>query len=736
MTLKEITQYKTDITSLIDGGRLYEAIVKLQPVVEDVADYNLIQQLNTAKVSYDYLLQYFLDGVKDDGRNDMIDKITESLYLIADKCVIVLSAKQSFELFYTKASVLRGVSVADLVSKHQNLQKKYELLTGVDAESQNARAISDLKREKENVVVDLFNKAWCSFPLVKEDSNELKEWFAYAEEYEKQLVLSAMFLGQTKFYDEAKLVFLLESYITASDIDTQTRALTGAFLVMMLYPHRVGRSKFVGKLLAEASENVNFRSDVSSVMQRLVRSRNAENVSKRMREELMPNIMNMDPGLVSKLKGKGAIDPMDLEENPQWQEWLNKSGVSKKMEELNKLQTEGEDVFISTFSHLKSFPFFNVMANWFLPFYPTHSSLEDSFPAESRKMVKIIKYAPFLCDSDKYSFCFSLASVPDSQKSAMMGQMDIHSTDLQELESTELPDDKKKSRDASINGYIQSLYRFFTLFSRKNDFLSVFKSDMDFTQLPFFELWGLDQTALLTIAEYYLKNGFYEDAVSYFSYIQKHFEDVAPHILQKMGFAYQNLGDYRNAIQYYQRYELVDENDLWNNRHIAICYRSLKQYEKALKYYEKVLSVKDSNATMCLNAGHCLLELDRPDEALNYYYKADYLDPYNPKVWRSLAWANFLTDNFAQSENYYKKLLENNSVNSQDYLNYGHLLLAEGKLAEAVDCYVKSAKGERESLKAFHSSFRADLPVMVRKGITESIAALVEETVVKKLNNN
>ena len=173
-----------------------------------------------------------------------------------------------------------------------------------------------------------------------------------------------------------------DRYITASDIDTQTRALTGAFLVMMLYPHRVGRSKFVGKLLAEASENVNFRSDVSSVMQRLVRSRNAENVSKRMREELMPNIMNMDPGLVSKLKGKGAIDPMDLEENPQWQEWLNKSGVNKKMEELNKLQTEGEDVFISTFSHLKSFPFFNVMANWFLPFYPTHSSLDDSFPAE------------------------------------------------------------------------------------------------------------------------------------------------------------------------------------------------------------------------------------------------------------------------------------------------------------------------------------------------------------------
>ena len=46
-----------------------------------------------------------------------------------------------------------------------------------------------------------------------------------------------------------------------------------------------------------------------------------------------------------------------------------------------------------------------------------------------------------------------------------------------------------------------ALVDFTPLFSRKNDFLSVFKSDMDFTQLPFFELWGLDQTALLTISE-------------------------------------------------------------------------------------------------------------------------------------------------------------------------------------------------------------------------------------------
>lgn len=735
MTLKEISQKQKHIYQLLDDGRVYEAILSLSTAVEEVADYSLTEHFNTAKVSYDYLLQYLIAGVKDEGRDEMLSKIIESLYKITDKCVISLSAKQSYELFYTKSSVLQNDSVESLVSKYLELQNKYQLLSAVPLELQNTRAISGISREMEDVGVDIFNKVWCTFPLSNSDAASLKHLFESAPVYINQLILSALFIGQTKFYDEAKLVCLLESYVLASDVETQTRALTGAFMTMLLHPQRVKHSNVVKTLFAEAAEKPHFRSDMSSIMQRLVRSRNTENVSKRMREELMPNIMKMDPGLISKLKGKQAIDPSELEENPQWQEWLDKSGVSKKMEELNKLQTEGEDVFISTFSQLKSFPFFNVMANWFLPFYPTHSSFTDSFPGESRKMLSVIKFAPFLCDSDKYSFCFSLASVPEVQKKAMMSQMDMHNADLKELESTQLPDDKKKNRDAEINGYIQCLYRFFNLFSRRNDFLSVFKTSMDFTQLPFFEIFGLDKSTFIIIAEYYLKNGFFKEALSYFQFIQNHFGEVNPQFFQKMGFAYQNLGEFKKAIECYQKYEFVDDADLWNIRHLAMCFRSLKNYDKALEYYEKALSIKSNNANLCLNAGHCLLELNRPDEAMNYYFKADYLDSSNPKVWRSLAWASYLVKNYDQSERYYQKLIDDNFATDQDYLNFGHLLLTRGELDKAVNFYALSASGGDEKYNAFLSAYCADIPVLLQKGVDPDLVVLLRDAVVKKLNN-
>ena len=373
MTLEAVTQHQKSIRHLLDAQRIYEAIIELSPIVEEVADYHLTEHFNGVKMSYDYMLQYFLAGVTDQGREAMLYRITDSLYTITDQCVIALSLGQSFELFYTKTATLHKHSLQSMVQNYLEALNKFELLCSVPEESQNRLAISTLKREMEKSAVDIFNKVWCAFPFSAEDVQSSKQLLDTAPEYVKQLLMAALFLGQTKFYDETKLILMMETYLAATDVKTQTRALVGVVLTMILHPKRIQLSSRLSSLMANLAENQHFQADVNSIVQRLVMARNTENLSKRMREELMPNIMNMDPELLSKLKSNPPIDPSELEENPQWQDWLEESGVSKKIEELNKLQTEGEDVFISTFSKLKSFPFFNTLANWFLPFYPSHS---------------------------------------------------------------------------------------------------------------------------------------------------------------------------------------------------------------------------------------------------------------------------------------------------------------------------------------------------------------------------
>ena len=314
----------------------------------------------------------------------------------------------------------------------------------------------------------------------------------------------------------------------------------------------------------------------------------------------------------------------------------------------------------------------------------------------------------------------------------MASQMDLHNHDLKELESAQLPSSDAQQRDAFINAYIQSLYRFFTLFSRRNDFVSVFKTAMDFTRKPLRTWLNLSQSSLLMIAEYFLKNHFYADAVAYFEFVQNHFPHVSPQLLQKMGFAYQNMGNYDKALQYYLRYEIVDDADLWNIRHIATCYRAQQQYEKALAYYEKILAVKENNAPLCLTAGHCLLKMNRIEEAMNHYFKASYLDAQNPKVWRALAWTFYLTNKFAQSADYYTKLVQSKASTGDDHLNYGHLLLSQGKVVEAVNEYAISAKA---NINSFVSAFDADFSTLSNHGVTPEVAQLVKDAVVKIIHN-
>ena len=45
-----------------------------------------------------------------------------------------------------------------------------------------------------------------------------------------------------------------------------------------------------------------------------------------------------------------------LENNPEWEEMLEKNGLADKMRELTEMQSEGADLMMVTFSNLKGFP--------------------------------------------------------------------------------------------------------------------------------------------------------------------------------------------------------------------------------------------------------------------------------------------------------------------------------------------------------------------------------------------
>ena len=738
MNKTEISRNRNNIYRLLDSRQLTLAFNILQIMINDCQQWQLSEELNRLTTAYGYMLQYLTQGMLDPQRDEILSQIIVDTYKLTDQTVISLAASQSTHIFYQRNREYKTRSLNAIIEDYSIENNKLQLINSVQDESFNATMAASLLRNCESLESDIFNKVWSCFPIENQDIDAIHSLLQNNQypSHLKSLVLSALMLSLSKFFDAHKLTLLLQAYISLDDTELKLRALINAVVIIYLYRNRINAYKDVTAALSHAQSHPGFASDLQLIFTRLINSRNTDNISRKLRDDIMPELQKMSPDLFNKIKGKtpGTLDITEIEENPQWQQWLDKSGITRKLEEFNELQLQGGDVFISTFAKLKNFPFFNTMSNWFLPYHDGCSIVTNAFGGKKHPLTNLFKVMPILCDSDKYSMILSIASAPESQRNMMFQQFEAQREQFEELQSVEAQS-VIKMRDTIINRYIQDLYRFFKLFSRKREFKSIFDTDINLTEVECLRPYISDTPTLSVIAEFYFKNGFYEDAIKFYrNMVANH--DADPHVYQKLGFAYQSLGKLNEAIKNYSRYELVDNTDVWNIKQMAQCYRSMREHDKAIDYYSKALELSPQSVNLCLSLGHCYLDKGDYDNALQQYYKADFMPKAKHRAWRPIAWSSLLTGKPEQAINYYEKIVTDDTPTSQDYLNYGHALQVMKRIADAVILYSKSLALENNNSEAFARLYMDDSKYIVNKlGISASDYALMLDAALHTANS-
>lgn len=727
MTKDEIKNLRISINVDLVDHHLHKALSNLKTLVDETAQWELGEEYNRLNTSYGYMLKYLSQGVLDPQRTSILSQIVKDALTLTDKATIALLSDQESDIFYVRHKASKNISLQALAQEYGVERNKLSLINSVPQESRNSSAAHNITLRCEQLESEIFNKVWSTFPTPTADVEQINDILQNTDmpHHLKSLILSSLMLGLTRCFDETKLKLLLNSYATLSDSDLQLRALINAVIVLYQYNNRLKAYSEIATILQSLEQQPNFVSDLQLIFTRLINSRNTDNISRRMHEGIMPELQKMSPELLNKIKGKtpGTLDLNELEENPQWQEWLDKSGITRKLEEFNELQLEGSDVFISTFAKLKSYPFFNTMSNWFLPYHDECSAVTSAFGDKKHPLTSLFKVMPILCDSDKYSMLLSIASAPESQRQMMFSQFEAQKEQLKELE-TEGSQSIIKMRDNIVNRYIQDLYRFFKLFSRRREFYSIFETEINLMEVEWIRPYIGNTATLSVIAEFYFKNGFYNDAILYYRYMLGN-HDASAHVYQKMGYCYQSLGKHREALRNYKRYEIVDGDDVWNIKQMAQCYRAIKDRENAIKCYEHALELSPENVNMCLNLGHCYLEKGDYDQALQQYYKADFMPKAKHRAWRPIAWCSLLTGKNEQSKSYYEKIFADDTPTSQDHLNYGHLLQVTGNIADAIEQYHKSLMLENGDIDAFSKLYNADAGQITSLGISYEDYALV-----------
>lgn len=738
MDKTEISKYRKQIDDYLDNRQITLAFRSLKEMTDATQRWELNEELNRLTTAYGYMLQYLTQGVLDPERDNILSQILVDAYNLTDKTVIALAAPQSTHLFYQREQQYRGRGLQSMVEDYLTEQNKLQLLNSVEESSRNTDASTRLLRQCETIESDIFNKVWSSFPLNTDDTHAIKTLLANNQlpNHLKSLVLSALMLGLSKFFDETKLTLLLNAYRTLDDTELQLRALINAIIIIYLYRSRISAYKCVTSALKELEQEPNFDGDMQLIFTRLIYSRNTDNITRKLKDDIMPELQKMSPDLINKIKGKtpGTIDMSEIEENPQWQEWLDKSGITRKLEEFNELQLQGGDVFISTFAKLKTYPFFNTLSNWFLPFHDNCSAVTSAFGGKKHPLTGLFKMMPILCDSDKYSMLLSIASAPESQRNMMFQQFDAQREQFEELKSEEAQS-FIKMRDTIVNRYLQDLYRFFKLYSRRREFRSIFDTDINLTEAQCLKSYISHTPTLSVIAEFYFKNGFYDDAIKFYRLMVAN-HDTDPHVYQKIGYAQQSLGKLREALKNYSRYELVDNTDVWNIKQMAQCYRLLREHDKAVEYYSKALEISPQSVNLCLSLGHCYLDQGDYDSALKQYYKADFMPKAKHRAWRPIAWCSILTGKHEQALNYYDKIINDDSPTAQDHLNYGHALQLSGRIGDAINQYRKSLALEHNNTETFSQLYLADAKYIVNKmGVAASDYTLILDAAIHNSSN-
>jgi tetratricopeptide (TPR) repeat protein len=717
-------QYK-QLCHLVSARRVKDAMDVLNKLVGESAYSDFFIQQEHLEHTYEQMLKYMLEGIQDPERDKVYNKLLTSILELADRVKDRLMENHSgWHTYILKLEVDRQQELTGkrVIETMDDLSFKRELDEMIDEGRISPEADDERRRKLSS---DIFKHLWLS-NRYNEAENSLAAAIISCQDFiwhEKALFISAILLSGLRYWDEEKIHRLID-FAGEEDQEVSARALVALVILLYQYDHRVEFYPNIIHRLKLISEDLKLVQNLEKIALQLIRTRDTMEIGRKLQEDLMPEMAKLKPKLEDKLK-MDDIREENLEEgrNPDWESVFSESDdLYRKLDEFMKLQMEGADVYMTTFAHLKQFPFFNEMTNWLVPFHNENPDLKEIYDSRTDSFdpdifIDGLKKTPFLCNSDKYSFIFNLRFLPEEQKKMLSTAFLMEMEGLQEM----LEDEKLGSGDFTMRTvfiqYIQDLYRFFKISPFKNEFEDVFDGKLDLYRSDFFNQIMEDDSITRNIAEYLFEKDHFEEALDIFEILLvKQTNDRE--LLEKAGYCNQKMGNFREAVHFYQRIGLSGEPNLWTLKNLGICYRNMGEYKNALEVYEKASLLQPDDQTIESLTGFCHLKLGDFDTALKHYFKIEYLNPGNTHILRPIAWCYFALGELKKADKYFAKVFEG-KPGHYDYINYGHLQWALGNKKDAVELYLQSLRDLNFELEDFLKTMEDDRSILVENGINQ-----------------
>jgi tetratricopeptide (TPR) repeat protein len=735
MSRKEIEQRYQRVCELISTQQLKSALDEIEKLSRFATKADYYYQLETFSENYKTLLRYAFDGYHDPQQQSILDGLCSSMLGMADDIRQSLLDSELALKRAEKASLLHEFGedpqvIAGRIEEmffHREVNKLIEE-TDLDGAVNMAASILPVRQMDQ-----IFKQIWLTGKPANEhltllrriSRSEQVEW------HEKCLVVSALTLSILNFFDQQKVLLLIE-FVESHENQVYQRALTGLVLVLLAHDKRLKFFPGIADKLKELTTDETIIPEIELIVMQLLMARETDKITREFEEEVLPEMKKMMPKIEDKLQLNDLTDDEELEgKNPGWKDMIEEvPGLFEKIEKFSRMQMEGGDVFMSTFQMLKRFDFFNSMSNWFVPFHRDHPDIANSFSEKediNARLLESLEKAFYICNSDKYSFAINFRAIPDQQRTMIVTNFEAEFAQMQEMASEEQLLDQSLVNNSIFIQYIQDIYRFYKLYPSRHEFDDIFKHTFRINDLYFYNTCFERPGFAEKIASFHFDKDHYYDAIDvYESLVNKN--GPGNEYFEKIGYCYQKTGRFKKAVEYYKKAELFDSDRLWILKKLGWCSLKLKDYEQALAYFKEASALQPDDVTLHMQVGQCYLNLMDYDGALHQYSKLRFFTPDNLKVLRPIAYCQFVLGKPELAVEIYAQILGiTPNPSAYDLMNAANIKLCLGERKEALSLYKQSLSLSSPGRNELLSAFNEDAQFLIRNGIPAAEIPLIRD---------
>ncbi|GAD05159.1 hypothetical protein PORCRE_859 [Porphyromonas crevioricanis JCM 15906] len=709
---------RQDIYKLIEKKRITEAIELLREVLT-AEQPSLLPRLDRSADVYRHMLEFFVSGAPDPDRDRILANLRLQLLELCDELHRSIAIVSDSAQYYETVRIRKGFS-------DESLSGLFSLL------QDNSRQPA----QYEELLKTIFFRIWTAYGLTPEEQDAI----IAAPTSLKPMLISALGLGLRTWWHTGDVTFLLELIQNPHlEYDNRVRALVELVLVLETYPLHTRLFEPVIKIhLDVAQESFPLGAVLEQLYIRLFRAQHTERLTQELQEELLPAMQKIWS------EGKSSGMQQDLERlfekaasDPEWMRKMRESGIEDKMRRISDLQAEGADVVFGSFRHLKAMPFFSDLHNWFRPFSPEDPQVKALLQQTSALSDAALVLPYMLCDSDIFSLLFTLKLMPQESRSMALAQMGFDMREMQE----QINEFKRENKAATgeklsntIKRYVENLYRFHKLFSRRASFYDVFAKDFSVPEvlnkyLSPDKTQALFGRKLLSLGRCAAAIPFLRKAVQ---------TEPSRELYEQLGYAYQLSGNPSRALKAYNRADILSESEpgSWLLKQMAFCAGAMGRTEKAVELYLQLATQEGGDKRACLVAAALLMEQKQYPRAIELYLQyRDLTGREDLQMLRPLAWCYFSTARYEEARAIYQQICGGGSVLASDELNLGHCYAVASDRVQALEHYRKAVSlygdhGLRDLIKAY----RNDTADLAQAGISPDLQALYVDSMAQLFN--